>query len=191
MPSQHLEILTEDASTAAALEALFLRHLSSEIEYRLIQFNGLATLLERLPERLQAYRSWIPPDYRIVILIDRDSADCHARKNTLEQAAQKAGFATKTAPEASGAFQVVTRIAIEELEAWFFGDVPALRAAFPGVPESLSQKERYRNPDAIRGGTAEALLRVLQEAGHYNGLQRLPKLIGHKLRVNGCLVPVL
>lgn len=161
---------------AEALEALFQRHLSSELTYRLIQFNGLATLLQRLPERLQAYRSWIPAEYRIVVLIDRDREDCHVRKNILEQAARNAGFATKAAPEPSGAFQVISRIAIEELESWFFGDVPALCAAFPGVPASLGEKRPYRDPDAIRGGTAQALLRVLQEAGHYSGLQILPKL---------------
>ncbi len=63
----------------------------------------------------------------------------------------------------------INRIAVEELEAWFFGDVGALVAAYPGVPETLDRRAKYRNPDAIAGGTWEALERVLQEAGHHGG----------------------
>jgi hypothetical protein len=58
---------------------------------------------------------------------------------------------------------------VEELEAWFFGDIPALRAAYDGVPASLAAKAEFRDPDAIRGGTAERLERVLQNAGHFRG----------------------
>jgi len=174
--ARHLEILTEEPSAARALEEMFKQHLPDTITYRLIEFNGLEYLLDRLPERLKGYRLWIPDEWRIVILVDRDRADCHARKAHIEAMAKSAGFDTKTNPAPDGTFQVVTRLAVEELEAWFFGDVPALSAAYPGVPASLDQKQGYRDADAIRGGTAEALLRVLQEAGHYKGLPRLPKL---------------
>ena len=64
---------------------------------------------------------------------------------------------------------------IEELEAWFFGDPDALRAAYPRVSRTLERKARYRDPDAVPGGTWEALLRVLQRAGYYKGVP-LPKL---------------
>lgn len=50
-------------------------------------------------------------------------------------------------------FQVLNRLAIEELEAWFFGDVAALHSAYPRVPSTLGRRSRYRDPDAIRGGT--------------------------------------
>jgi hypothetical protein len=62
---------------------------------------------------------------------------------------------------------VLNRLAIEELEAWFFGDVEALTTAYPGIPRTLGKKSKYRNPDAIGGGTWEALERVLQNAGYY------------------------
>lgn len=69
---------------------------------------------------------------------------------------------------------VLNRIAIEELEAWFFGDVEALRAAYPKVPATLGSQARYRDPDAIVGGTWEALERVLQGKGyHRGGLQKI------------------
>jgi hypothetical protein len=64
---------------------------------------------------------------------------------------------------------VVNRIAVEELEAWFFGDATAIMQAYPGIPASLPQKAKYREPDAIAGGTWEALERVLQRAGYFKG----------------------
>jgi len=60
-------------------------------------------------------------------------------------------------------------VAIEELEAWFFGDVIALGEAFPRISEDLDKKARYRDPDAIAGGTWEALERVMQRAGYFQG----------------------
>ena len=71
-------------------------------------------------------------------------------------------------------FVVLNRIAVEELEAWFFGDIAALANAFPGVSPTLGAQARYRDPDAIAGGTWEALQRVLQKAGYFGG--GLPKI---------------
>ena len=79
-------------------------------------------------------------------------------------------------PAAGGSFEVVNRIVVEELEAWYFGAIPELVRAFHGVPLTLSNKQKYRDPDAIRGGTHEQLLRVLQNAGHFKGQSRLPKI---------------
>ena len=59
------------------------------------------------------------------------------------------------------------RIAIDELEAWFFGDVAALRTGYPRVPATLASQAKFRDPDRIAGGTWEALERVLRRAGYY------------------------
>jgi Domain of unknown function (DUF4276) len=87
-------------------------------------------------------------------------------KRRLDQTATSAGLRTP-ATTGDGTVQIVNRIVIEELEAWFFGDPTALRVAYPGVSETLEAKAPFRDPDAIRGGTWEALLRVLQRAGYY------------------------
>jgi hypothetical protein len=42
---------------------------------------------------------------------------------------------------------------VEELEAWFFGDVEAICQADPKVSPHLAKQKGYRDPDAIRGGT--------------------------------------
>ena len=102
-----------------------------------------------------------------MVLVDEDREDCKQLKNKLEQAALNAGFITKS--RASGPFMVLNRIAVEELEAWFLGDVEALRAAYPGVSANLGQQAKYRDPDAIAGGTWEALEKVLQRAGYFRG----------------------
>jgi hypothetical protein len=71
-------------------------------------------------------------------------------------------------------FQVLNRIAVEELEAWFFGDVQAVHRAYERVSPSLAAKAAYRDPDAIKGGTWEALERELQRAGYFKS--GLPKI---------------
>ncbi|MBN2842309.1 MAG: DUF4276 family protein [Sedimentisphaerales bacterium] len=95
-------------------------------------------------------------------------------KNKLESYAKSAGFITKTSASAEKRFVVTNRIVIEELEAWFFGDWNAVHTAYPKVPDSIRQKAPYRNPDAIKGGTWEALERILKRAGYFNsGLRKI------------------
>ncbi len=40
---------------------------------------------------------------------------------------------------------------------------------YPRVSKNLERQSRYRDPDAITGGTWEALQRVLQQAGYHQG----------------------
>ena len=122
---------------------------------------------------MQAYRKWIPSDWRIVVLVDEDRQDCRELKERMERFALDAGFATKSSP-VSGNFCVLNRIAIEELEAWFLGDVDAVVAAYPRAHPGMLQKPRFQDPDSVTGGTAEALQRVLKRAGYYRG--GMPKI---------------
>ncbi|HUW30965.1 MAG TPA: DUF4276 family protein, partial [Planctomycetota bacterium] len=68
------------------------------------------------------------------------------------------------------------RLAIEELEAWYFGDWEAVRAAYPRLPGTIPA--RYRDPDAVKGGTWEALERLMQKAGYFRGGLRKIELAG-------------
>jgi hypothetical protein len=61
---------------------------------------------------------------------------------------------------------VVNRIVVEELEAWFFGDIVAMTKAYSKLSPHLGNRSAYRSPDAIRGGTWEALHRELKRAGY-------------------------
>jgi hypothetical protein len=42
-------------------------------------------------------------------------------------------------------------------------------AAYPGIPKTLHHRQGYRDPDSIKGGTWEALERILKRAGYYAG----------------------
>jgi hypothetical protein len=87
--------------------------------------------------------------------------------------ATAAGLTTRTAA-LGPTFQVVKRIVVEELEAWFFGDWEAVREAYPRVPRSVPRGRRHRFPDAIQGGTWEAFERELQKAGYFkSGLRKI------------------
>src|SRR5689334_7604128 len=109
-------------------------------------------LLGKLHARLQGYAKWLPNDWRIVVLVDRDDDDCNQLKALLEEAAKMAELTTRTAAT-GGTYQVVNRLAIEELEAWYFGDWQAVLAAYPRTARNIPRKQGYRDPDTIAGGT--------------------------------------
>lgn len=157
----------------AFLRAFLPRVLPDGQTFEVFSFQGKSDLLAKLPQRLRAYSTWLPTDWRIVVLLDRDDDDCRILKRELEQVANSARLKTRTQAR-GGAWQVANRIAIEELEAWYFGDWPAVRAAYPRVPESVARAASFRDPDAIRGGTWEAFERVLQRHGYFKS--GLPKI---------------
>jgi hypothetical protein len=165
----HFEIFVEEPSAEAALRHLIPRILGSAATSAIYPFQGKPNLLSELPRRLKGYARWLPSDWRIVVLIDSDGADCMSQKEQLERIAREAGLRTRSTAAPGEPFQVLNRLAIEELESWFFGDLKALRAAYPRVPASLGSRAKYRDCDAIRGGTWEALERELQKAGYHRG----------------------
>ena len=166
MSVAHVEFLVEEPSMEALLRAL-LPQLLGAVQFDVRVFQGKPDLLARLPHRLRGYRAWLPEDYRIVVVVDRDDDDCHALKAQLEQNALAAGLSTRT-QRSQGRFAVVNRIAIEELEAWYFGDWEAVRAAYPRVQEGVPRRAGYRDPDAI-SRTWEAFERILQRSGYFAG----------------------
>lgn len=132
-------------------------------------------LLRKLEDRLRGYKHLLTEDQRVVVVVDLDKDDCQNLKGRMETAARKSGLLTRTAAQGRP-WQVGNRIVIEELEAWYFGDGQAVRKACPRVPEHLPRRAKYRDPDAIRGGTREALERQLRQAGYCSGTGRLSKL---------------
>lgn len=166
----HVEVLVEEPSAEAALRALLPRILG-EVSFEVYPHGCKDELLQRLPERLRGYAAWLPEDWRVVVVVDRDDDDCVALKGRLEAMAQEAGLPTRAR---GGRIAVVNRLAIEELEAWYFGDWRAVRAAYPKVSRTVPSQARYRAPDAIQGGTWEAFERVLRAAGYFKtGLRKI------------------
>lgn len=172
-PATHVEMLVEEPSMEAFLRALLPRLLPEGRTFEVHPFQGKSDLLEKLQTRLSAYARWLPTGWRIVVVVDRDDEDCRSLKLRLEQMAERARLVTRTQAR-HPAWQLVNRIAIEELEAWYFGDWQAVRTAYPSVSDSIRRKRSFRDPDAIAGGTWEAFERVLRRHGYFkSGLRKV------------------
>ncbi|MDQ7040524.1 MAG: DUF4276 family protein [Rhodothermus sp.] len=169
--TQHFEFLVEDQSMEVFLRGLLPRLLPPNVTFKIHSFQGKHHLLKRLEQRLRGYATWLPPNWRLMVIVDRDHDDCQELKSRLEQIAANAGIRTRSRPPIC--WQLVNRIAIEELEAWYFGEWDAVRCAFPGVGKNVPRQKRFRNPDAITD-TWEAFERILQRYGYFKG--GLPKI---------------
>jgi hypothetical protein len=76
---------------------------------------------------------------RIVVLRDNDGGDCRTLKAALVDLCQR-----------GGRDDTLVRIACQELEAWYFGDLDALADEFADETlRTLGAKARFRDPDAI------------------------------------------
>ena len=166
MPSRSLIFLVEEQSMEVFLRAWLPRFLPENASFEIHAHRGKSDLLRKLESRLRAYATWLPSDSRIIVVVDRDNDECLALKRKLEDIVLRSGLATRRSRK-DGMWQVTTRIAIEELEAWYFGDWEAVRAAYPRVSATLPQKAAYRDPDAIPGGTWEAFERVMRSSGYF------------------------
>ena len=166
MTAQHIEFLVEEPSMETFLGILFPRLFSDTHTFEIHAFQGKSDLLKKLEDRLRGYRHWLPPNWRIIVLIDRDDEDCHVLKEKLENIATSSGLRTRSQSGGSS-WQVVNRIVIEELEAWYFGDWEAVRRAYPNISKSIPKQAKYRDPDAITGGTWEAFERILNKSGYF------------------------
>lgn len=160
--SHPLEIHVEELSAEFALTSL-MPLILPEVDYVVRVYRGKPDLLRKLPSRLRGYTAYPGRDLtRVVVLVDRDDDDCRKLRRRLDEMAQEAGLVAT-----GDGRNVLNRLAIEELEAWFFGDPAAVSAAYPKVPSSLATRRGLRDPDGITGGTAEALERLLQQYGYH------------------------
>jgi hypothetical protein len=173
MTAIHLELLVEEPSMEAFLRALLPRLLPQDRSFQVHPFQGKSDLLGKLQARLRGYAKWLPDDWRIVVVVDRDDDDCRNLKERLEAVAASAGILTRSMANGRP-WQLVNRIAVEELEAWYFGDWAAVCSAYPRVSADIPSKASFRDSDAIRGGTWEAFERVLQRYGYFKA--GLPKI---------------
>ena len=139
MVASHLELLVEEPSMEAFLRALLPRLLPHDRTFGVHAFQGKSDLLGKLEDRLRAYAGWLPADWRVVVVVDRDDDDCLELKQRLEVTAQRAGLRSRSR-SGECPWQLVNRIAVEELEAWYFGDWPAVQAAYPRVRANIPNR---------------------------------------------------
>jgi len=164
----HFEILVEEISAEKAINILIPKIFKfyNNISCKIHPFQGKKDLIKKLPHRLKAYKKWMPNNYRIVVLVDQDKENCTELKNELDRIAHYCGLPTKSSPNHQGNFVVLNRIAIEELESWFFGDANAITKAYPNINPNFENKAKYRDPDQIND-TWETLERLMKRHGYY------------------------
>lgn len=168
MSIRHLEVLVEESSMQEALKHLLPRIVGTSVSCAYFNFRSKDRLLRKLPARLAGYRSWITAaGAAVLVVLDRDNDDCSALKARLDQLALDAGLSVCTVSGGRRG-EVLNRIAVEELESWFFGDVPALHAAYPRVSADLGEQQGFRDPDGM-SRTWEQMERILQAKGYHPG----------------------
>ncbi|OYY93183.1 MAG: hypothetical protein B7Y41_12725 [Hydrogenophilales bacterium 28-61-23] len=132
----HLEVLVEDASGKIALETLLPKVLGLQDAphtWRIHAYKGIGRipknlqgsadpskrmLLDQLPRLLAGYAR-TPGVDAVMVVLDRDTRPC-------------ADFLTELkAIAALGHPNTLFRLAIEEMEAWYFGDLAAVKKAYP------------------------------------------------------------
>jgi hypothetical protein len=134
----YIRFLVEDNSGAKLLSLLLPRILGPQGEphyWHINSYKGVGhipknltgqgdsrktTLLGKLPALLKGFAK-TPGIEAVVVVLDADKNDCR------KFLAELKFVAAQCAP----ALKVLFRLAIEEIEAWYLGDRPALKKAFP------------------------------------------------------------
>lgn len=164
----HIEILVEDASGEKLLEALLPKLFGvygDPHTWRVHSYKGIGRipknlnaggdpakriLLDQLPKLLGGYGK-TPGIDAVVVVLDSD------RRNCVDFLAELKALAANCNPAPNTLF----RIAIEEMEAWYFGDRHALTAAYPKAKIDVLQ--RYTQDSVC--GTWELLADAIYPGG--------------------------
>jgi hypothetical protein len=180
MPGEymHFEILVEDKSGKTALDILVPKIINTEEHtFNIIAYKGIGhipknltsnsdpkkrILLDQLPRLIKGYGktlSYFPAV--LIVICDLDDRCLSAFRKELVVLVDSCEPKPKTQ----------FCIAIEEGEAWYLGDLVAVKAAYPSAKEAVLNS--YTNDDIC--GTWEKLA----DAVYFGGCQKLSKL-GHQ-----------
>jgi hypothetical protein len=168
----HFEFLVEDQSGAKAIEILLPKLLGDKASYSIKKgYKGLGhlpknlkpksdaskrILLDQLPRLLRGYGK-VPNSGYIIIICDLD------KRNERQFLFELNGVLNKCDPKPNACFC----LAIEEFEAWYLGDLTAVRKAYPKAKNDVLNG--YKNDsicdtwellaDAICKGGSKALIK--------------------------------
>ncbi len=160
-----LVFLLEESSMKYLLDELLPQIIPHQIAYQTIPHNGKSDLERSLPRKLKA---WNEPDVHFVVVHDQDNKNCIELKENLRQLCADSGR------------PVLIRIACQELEAWYFGDFPALISAYGSNGSKrlidLSRKRKYQVPDNIQN-PKEELYRIIPSFQQIAGAKRVAPLM--------------
>ncbi|WP_395737919.1 DUF4276 family protein [Prosthecobacter sp.] len=164
----HLEFLIEDSSGEKLLQTLLPKLLGSQGDphsWRIHGYKGIGRvpkglkttgdpskriLLDQLPRLLRGYGQTAGID-AVVVILDSDQRNCRTFLSELQALCSECDPAPNT----------LFRIAIEEMEAWYFGDRTALLQAYPRAKRDIL--DRYQQDSVC--GTWEMLADALYPGG--------------------------
>jgi hypothetical protein len=164
----HIEILVEDASGAKLLEAVLPKLLGEQGEphtWRVHSYKGIGRipknlnagadpakriLLDQLPRILRGYGN-TPGIDAVVVVLDSDRRNCTQFLTELRALVAGCNPAPNT----------MFRLAIEEMEAWYLGDLQALQQAYPRAKADVLR--RYTQDGVC--GTWELLADAVHPGG--------------------------
>ena len=129
-------VLTEEPSSAEMLKRVIpkiLPDMLPQLDLQIVEHRGIGDLKAKLPSLL---RGW-PGDARFIVVCDRDRRDCVEVKREILEIANPYNR------------PVLVRIACEELESWYFGDLNAVSEAYGVNLDQVAKKRGYRDPDKI------------------------------------------
>lgn len=154
-----LIFLLEEQSMKYLLDALLPQILPDGVAFQTVPHRGKSDLRRSIPHKLKAWNE--PGDIRFVIVHDQDTTDCIELKKELLQLTK------------GSARPVLIRIACQELEAWYFGDLQAVAQAYQ-IPRiaALAGKRKYRTPDAIHA-PKEELRKLIPGHQQIDGARRI------------------
>lgn len=140
-----LVFLLEEPSMKLLLEGLLPRLMPGWVagqHFLCVPHQGKSDLDRSIPRKLSA---WQYPGDRFVIVRDNDGADCKAVLIKLQAMCLAAGR-----PD------TLVRLACQELEAWYLGDLEAVAAAFAQAKvNSKAHRKKFSDPDAWRKPSVE------------------------------------
>ena len=150
-----LIFLVEEVSIVPVIEAIVRGIVPEDIAVRIIPHQGKSDLQKSIPRKL---RGWLNPKAHFVIVHDQDSHDCKKLKKLLQKLCPKDKLS-----------RIIVRIVCTELESWFFGDLEAVKRAYPKKRiRNVLVQQSFRNTDKIRNA-ADELMKIVPEYQKVSG----------------------
>ena len=164
----HIEVLVEDSSGSKLVETLLpkvIGGIGQPHTWRVHPYKGIGrlpgnlrpagdpskrALLNQLPRILSGYGKTVGIE-GVVVVVDADSRDCKTFLAELTAMVEKC----RPAPN------VLFRLAIEEVEAWYLGDREAVKIAYPNAKNDVL--DRYQQDSVC--GTWEVLADAVYPGG--------------------------
>ena len=154
-----LVFLLEEPSTKCLLDVLLPKILPESVEFQTIPHRGKRDLQKSIPRKLRGWNE--PGDVRFIIVHDQDGKDCIRLKQELLSLCEGTGK------------EVLVRIACQEMESWYFGDIDALAIAYDKPKlNRISAQKKYRIPDDIPS-PKEELYKLVPEHQQIEGAKRV------------------